>query len=79
MEDKKEVEKDSKEYGKWDKWEIDCCVDTLIKAEEIKSDAEKMSYVKPLLEKKKSGLDKAIKSVKDIRKKSAQLGDVSEG
>ena len=62
-----------KEYGKYDKWEIDTCVDTLIKAEEIKADPEKMVYVKPLLEKKMAGITKTIKSIKDIRAKAASM------
>ncbi len=54
MTDKKE----KKEYGKFDRWEIEGAVRTLIEAEQIKLDAEKMKYVLPILEKQKKALDK---------------------
>lgn len=58
---------EEKEYGKFDKWEIECAVDTLIKAEEIKKDKEKMEYVAPLLKAKLEGLSSAISSLKDLK------------
>ena len=51
--------KEKKEYGKFDRWEIEGAVDTIIKAEQIKLDKEKMKYVLPLLEKQKKALDNA--------------------
>lgn len=50
-------EKEKKEYGKFDRWEIENAVETIIKAEQIKLDKEKMKYVLPLLEKQKKALD----------------------
>jgi hypothetical protein len=49
--------------GEPDKWEIDCWVRTLVEAEEIKADPEKMKYVKPKLAMTK----KAIDSVAGLR------------
>lgn len=48
---------EKKEYGKFDRWEIENAVETIIKAEQIKLDKEKMKYVLPLLEKQKKALD----------------------
>ena len=62
-----ESDKDEKKYGKYDEWEINCAVRTIIEAEEIKADAEKMKYVGPMLEEKAAGLKKAITSIQDIR------------
>ena len=50
---------DKKEFGKYERWEIECAVQTLIEAEQIKLDEDKMKYVLPLLEKQKQALDKA--------------------
>lgn len=52
-------------------YEISCWVDTVIKAEEIKMDVEKMKYVAPELAKRKLALDRVapVRSVADIRKK----------
>lgn len=52
-------EKSKKEFGKFDRWEIEAACDTIIKAEQIKLDKEKMKYILPLLEKQKQALDKA--------------------
>lgn len=48
---------EKKEYGKFDRWEIENAVETIIKAEQIKLDKEKMKYVLPLLGKQKKALD----------------------
>ncbi len=48
---------EKKEFGKFDRWEIENAVETIIKAEQIKLDKEKMKYVLPLLEKQKKALD----------------------
>lgn len=58
---------EEKEYGKFDKWEIECAVDTLIRASEIQADEEKMKYIRPLLEKKVQGLQKAVSSLSDLK------------
>jgi len=46
-----------------DKWEIDSWKKTIIEAEEIKADPEKMKHVMPLLQK----TVKAIKNIEDLR------------
>lgn len=58
---------DKKEYGKFDKWEVENWADTIMKAEEIKADAEKMKYVKMCMQKKYGAAKKAIESIDDIR------------
>lgn len=63
-----ESEKDEeKKYGPYEEWEINCAVRTIIEAEEIKADEDKMKYVRPLLEKKAKGLTKAISSIADLK------------
>jgi len=57
---------DEKENEGPDEWEIQCWADTLIKAEEIKADPEKMKLLKPYLEKKV----KVITSVAQLREKA---------
>lgn len=59
MSDEVKAEKEKKEYGKFDRWEIESAVRTIIEAEQIKLDKEKMKYVLPLLEEQKKALDKA--------------------
>lgn len=54
-----------KEFGKFDRWEIENAVRTIIEAEQIKLDKEKMKYVLPQLEKQKTAVDNAS-SVADI-------------
>ena len=58
MTDEVKAEKEKKEYGKFDRWEIESAVRTIIEAEQIKLDNEKMKYVLPMLEKQKKALDK---------------------
>jgi len=62
--DKKE---EKKEYGKYDKWEIESAARTLVEAEEIKADKEKMKYVAMCMKKKHAAEKKAIESIDDIR------------
>lgn len=65
-------EKDDKEP---DKWEIDCWVRTLVDAEEIRADPEKMKYVGPILEKKVAATKRAaVTSVDDLRKIAKEKG-----
>lgn len=62
------VDKDAeKKFGKFDEWEINCAVRTLIEAEEIKADSEKMKYIRPLLEEKLQKTQKAITSLADLK------------
>lgn len=58
MSEDKNVEKEKKEFGKFDRWEIESAVETIIRAEQIKLDKEKMKYVLPMLEKQKKAIDK---------------------
>lgn len=60
MSEDTKTEKEKKEYGKFDRWEIENAVKTIIEAEQIKLDKEKMKYVLPLLEEQKKALDKAL-------------------
>lgn len=57
--------------GKYDKYEIENCMDTLIRAEEIKQDPEKMKQVSKLMGKKK----KAISSIDDLRAAAQEVED----
>lgn len=59
MSDETKVGKEKKEFGKFDRWEIESAVRTIIEAEQIKLDKEKMKYVLPMLEEQKKALDKA--------------------
>lgn len=59
MSNETKVEKEKKEFGKFDRWEIESAVRTIIEAEQIKLDKEKMKYVLPMLEEQKKALDKA--------------------
>lgn len=59
------IEIKKEKYGKYDSWEIESAVDTIVKAEEIKLDKDKMKYVLPILEKRKRALDNTI-SVAEI-------------
>ena len=54
-----EVKQPKKEFVKFDRWEVQSAVDTIIRAEQIKLDKELMKYVLPELEKQKQALDKA--------------------
>lgn len=49
MSDETKVEKEKKEFGKFCRWEIESAVRTIIEAEQIKLDKEKMKYVLPML------------------------------
>lgn len=58
---------EKKEYGKYDKWEIENAARTLVEAEEIKADKEKMKYVAMCMKKKHTAEKKAIESIDDLR------------
>ena len=68
------------EPKKIEQYEIEGWVSTLLSAEEIKNDSEKMALIKPFLEKKQ----KAIKSLADLKSvanekiKAAQESDEEE-
>lgn len=66
-------EKKDKKYGKYDEYEIKDCARTIMKAEEIKADKEKMKYVKKCIEEKAYAAKKAIKSIADIRNASKEM------
>lgn len=53
------------------KWEIEGWARTIIEAEEIKGDSEKMKLVQPFLDKKV----KAIRSIDDLRKLANKKAD----
>lgn len=61
------AKEEKKEYGKFDKWEIESAARTLVEAEEIKADKEKMKYVKMCMTKKHAAEKKAIESIDDLR------------
>lgn len=70
VEGKKE---EKKEYGKFDKWEVENWADTIVRAEEIKADPEKMKVVKMCMKKKYGAAKKAIESIDDIRNARAEM------
>lgn len=69
-----EIEKDDDKKSP-DKWDIENWTRTVIEAEEIKADPEKMKYVGPAIEKKRAALEKAapIKSLDDLKKKANKM------
>lgn len=64
-----EPKKEKSKYGKYDEWEIRDAADTLIRAEQIKGDAEKMKQVKKCLDEKEKDTEKAITSIQGIKDK----------
>ena len=71
-------EKEKKAFGPYEEWEIKCAVNTLLEAEEIKADAEKMKYVAPFLKKKIANMKKAVTSIQDLKDiRSAKMSEVS--
>lgn len=67
--------KEKKKYGKFDEWDISNAVDTLIRAEEIKSDKEKMKYVSKCLAEKFKDTKKTITSIQGLREKYKEMQD----
>lgn len=57
-----------KEYGKYDKWEIESAMRTLIEAEEIKKDKEKMKYVAECMREQADKMGEVISSLDDLKK-----------
>jgi regulator of sigma D len=64
-----------KKTGKMEGYEIESCIDTLIKAEEIKADKNKMKQIWPMIEKRK----KAILSFDDLLDAKADVDAEDEG
>lgn len=62
-----EIEKEEKEYGEYEKYEIESAARTILEAEEIKADKEKMKYVAMCLKKKSEGMSKAISSLSELK------------
>jgi hypothetical protein len=71
-----EKKEEKKEYGKYDKWEIESAARTLVEAEEIKADKEKMKHVKMCMEKQYGASKRAIESIADLR--ALSKGDMEE-
>jgi len=61
-------EEKEKKYGKYDDWEIESAARTIIDAEEIKKDKEKMKYVGECLKSKGEAYSSAISSLDDLKK-----------
>ncbi len=64
LESNESEETSEKEY---EKHEISCAVDTILKAEEIKADAKMWPIVRDELKKKGVAVNKAIKTFKDLK------------
>lgn len=67
------AKEEKKEYGKFEKWEIESAARTLVEAEEIKADPEKMKYVKMCMKKKYGAAKKAIESIDDLKSLRAEM------
>jgi hypothetical protein len=61
-------EEKEKKYGEYDDWEIESAARTLIEAEEIKKDKDKMKYVGECLKAKGEAYSAAITSLDDLKK-----------
>jgi len=70
------VEKEEGDEKGYDKYELESCVDTLLRAEEIKADAKKMAALKPHLMKKKKALEgiTSLEGLKEVAKKKLNAG-----
>ena len=71
--EKPQEEEEKKEFGKFDRWDIEHAVNILIEAEQIKLDKEKMKYVLPILEKQKQALDKVATAAEILYGKTTNL------
>ncbi len=65
---------EKKEYGKFDKWEVEGWARSLMEAEKIKQDPEKLKYAKMCLQKDKDAMN-AISSIADLRKKKKEIDE----
>lgn len=68
-------EEKEKKYGKYDDWEIESAARTIIEAEEIKRDKEKMKAVGQCLKEKGEAYSSAITSLDDLRKLANKKSD----
>ena len=61
-------------YGKYEEYEIKNAADTLMEAELIKKDADKMKYVQMCIDKKMSALKEisSIDELREVRKKKTE-------
>lgn len=62
-----ETKKEKKEYGKYDKWEVENWARTLKEAELIKQDPEKVKYAAMCMKKEAEATEKAISSIDDLK------------
>ncbi len=62
-----ETQKEKKEYGKYDKWEVENWARTLKEAELIKQDPEKVKFAKMCMSKEAEATEKAISSLDDLK------------
>lgn len=74
MEDKPAEPKKSKGP---EKWEIENWARTLMDAEEIKADADKMKLLQPMLSKKVKAIE-GIRSLADLRAKAKEVESAEE-
>jgi len=61
-----------------DKWEVQCAVDTLIRAEEIKQNPELLELAMKEIEKKKEALGRIPKSLADLKSMANDMDDPDE-
>ncbi len=73
----KDKEKE-KEYGKYEDYEVEGWARTIMEAEEIKNDPEKMKYAKMCMDKKMKAMESAYSSIADLRKKAKELSSKDE-
>lgn len=59
---------EEKEYGPYDKFEIQSAARVLMEAEEIKADKEKMKYVAQCMKDKADNIANIITSLDDLKK-----------
>lgn len=67
MEDMATKKEEKKMYGKYEKWEVESWANTIVEAEQIKANPEKMKYVAQCLGKKQTATKRAIESIEDLR------------
>ncbi|HZX13716.1 MAG TPA: hypothetical protein VFF49_04875 [Thermodesulfobacteriota bacterium] len=73
-----EKDTEKKEYGKYDRWDIESATRTLVEAEEIKADKEKMKYVAMCMKKKYLAEKKVIESIEDLKQARQNLDQTTE-
>jgi hypothetical protein len=63
-----EKKEEESKYGKYSEGEIECAVNTLVEAEEIKKDSEMMKYVAECMQEKADAFKGVISSLDEIDK-----------